>query len=111
LTVTLPIPTNVTCDVYKSGNAPPAPPDVAGLAGNLQPWPRNIHTFPPYTHWLDVPLNTIPALAVNSFLYVPNKNGTKFKIVGYERIRGGAAGDWIRLYLDRQAVNWPSQDL
>ena len=108
----LPIPTNVTCDVYESGRQPPAAPDVAGLAGNLQPWPRNIHTTPHrYTHWLDVPLATIPVAALGGFLYVPNKGGTKFLIVGYERIRGGAAGDWIRLYLDRQAVIWPSQDL
>ena len=75
----LPLPTNVTCDVYESGRQPPAAPDVAGLAGNLQPWPRNIHTTPHrYTHWLDVPLATVPVAALGGFLYVPNKGGTKF---------------------------------
>jgi hypothetical protein len=33
----LPVPTNTTCDIYRSGNAPPNTPDVAGVAVSLAP--------------------------------------------------------------------------
>jgi hypothetical protein len=31
----LPTPPNTTCDIYRAGHAPPAAPDVAGVAVNL----------------------------------------------------------------------------
>ena len=33
--MSLPMPANVTFDVYRDGNAPPADPDVAAATGNL----------------------------------------------------------------------------
>src|SRR5262249_8920078 len=37
LTVSIPGPTNATCDIYRAGNAPPAPPDVAAVPCRFDP--------------------------------------------------------------------------
>jgi hypothetical protein len=107
--VSFPIPSNTTCDIYRDTNAPPANPDVAGVSGSLVPMPRNLKSTVVYTHWIDVPLATDVRDA--DWLYVPDKNGTKFAVQWVERIRFGGGSDYKRAYLLRQAVNWPSQNL
>jgi hypothetical protein len=103
------ISTNTTCDLYHGGNAPPANPDVAGVKGTLTPAPRNLKSDVAYTHWIDVPLAT--DAHNGDSLYVPDKTGTQFLVQWLERIRYGGGNDYKRLYLLRQAVNWPSQNL
>ena len=44
-------------------------------------------------------------------LYLPDKNGTKFLVQAYERIRFGGGNDYRRVYLMRQSVTWPSDNL
>jgi len=104
-----PIPPNTTCDIYHSGNAPPAAPDVAGVAINLVLHPANLKQDITYSHWADMPLAT--SVAAGDSLYVPDKNGTQFKVQTYERIRFGGGNDFKRVYLMRQAVSWPSDNL
>jgi hypothetical protein len=111
--MSLPIPTNTTCDIYRSGNAPPNPPDVAGVAGNLQPHGTNIKTSgtAPYTHALDVPLTTDIRSSPQDTIYVPTQSGTPFTVVWVERIRVAGGNDYKRAYLKRKAVTWPSNQL
>lgn len=104
-----PLPTNTTCDIYRNTNAPPANPDVAGVSGTLTPAPRNLKSTLVYTHWIDVPLAT--DVRQSDFVYVPDKNGTKFAVQAIERIRFGGGNDYKRAYLLRQTVAWPSQNL
>ena len=103
------IPINTTFDIYRSGSSPPSAPSVAGVSGALTPAPRNLKTLLVYTHWIDVPLAT--DVRAGDSLYVPDKNGTKFAVQQYERIRFGGGNDYKRVYLLRQAVTWPSQNL
>ena len=104
-----PIPPNTTCVIYHGSNAPPAAPDVSGVEGNLHPMPTNLKSPPTYTHWIDVALPT--DIRENDSLYVPDQNGTEFSVVQIERVRPGGGNDFKRAYLNRQAVNWPSQNL
>ena len=103
------IPTNTTCDIYKSGNSPPSPPDTAGVAISLVLRAANLKQDVTYSHWADMPL------ATNAFqgdsLYIPDKNGVQFKVQAYERIRVGGGNDYRRVYLMRQSVTWPSDNL
>jgi hypothetical protein len=103
------IPNNITCDIYRNNNAPPSNPDVARVSGALTPAPRNLKATPSYTHWIDVPLVT--DVRAGDWLYVPDQNGTQFAVQQYERIRFGGGNDFKRVYLLRQAVTWPSQNL
>jgi hypothetical protein len=107
--MSFPIPSNTTCDVYKSGNAPPAAPDTAGLAVRLTLRAVNLKQDIPYSHWADMPLAT--DIVGGDSVYVPDKNGTQFKAQAFERIRSGGGGDYRRVYLMRQAVTWPSDNL
>jgi hypothetical protein len=122
---------NTTGDVYRSGNTPPAAPDVAGVNVLLLPDFSESHlaqttsaTTLRWTHRAAVPLATDIRDAYQGGLggetigaapdaiYVPDKNGTKFLVVFVERVRSaGATGDYKQAYLQRQAVTWPSQNL
>jgi hypothetical protein len=104
-----PIPTNTTCDIYHGGNAPPNPPDIAAVRATLTPAPRNLKANQAYTHWIELPLGT--DIRSGDTVYVPDQNGTAFKQVAIERIRFASGNDYKRMYLNRQAVNWPSQNL
>ncbi len=109
-----PIPANTTCDIYRANTAPPNDQPALSALGALTPAPRNWKDGPPgpaYTHWLDLPLTTDIRDSPADTVYVPDKNGTKFDVCMYERIRVGGGNDYKRVYLMRQAVAWPSQNL
>src|SRR5260370_11330232 len=111
---TTPAPPNTTCDVYHQGNAPPSPPDVPGLAVFLQGRFRNIKPISsggPYTHVMHVPIGADVRSGNNERVYIPDKNGTKFNVVFVQRIRAGGANDYKEVYLNRQVVTWPSNNL
>jgi hypothetical protein len=114
---------NVTCDVYRAGNAPPAAPDVVGLAGQLQPlgWPASLASgsAPACTHVLTVELS---ADVRDDFdagvfgggadrVYVPDRTGTAFAVVFVERVGRGGPDDRKRVYLQRRAATWPTSDV
>jgi hypothetical protein len=125
---------NTTCDVYRNGNAPPAAPDVAGVKCLLTPDFANGHTAAlqntttlRWTHVLLVGPGvdvrdgyTVSNVTfgeegvdgtVNDFVYVPNKNGTKFGVIFVERVGLGTGGDVKRVYLQRYQPAWPTNNL
>jgi hypothetical protein len=110
---TTPAPPNTTCDVYHLGNAPPSPPDVAGVPVFLQGRFRNLKPIAAgvYTHVMHVALGTDVRSTANEVVYIPDKNGTKFNVVFVQRVRAGGGNDYKEVYLNRQAVNWPSDNL
>jgi hypothetical protein len=107
----LPIPTNTTADLYRSPNAPPAAPTIAALPGGLQGRGRNIKTNIIYTHSFDLALGTDVRFSMTDTLYIPDKNGTAFTVMFTERIRFGFGNDFIRVYLNRKAAPWPTNNL
>ena len=119
--MSLPIPPNTTCDVYQGTNAPPNPPDVAGVRCYLEERFRNIK--PPggspsidYDHILRVASNADIRDGYNgqpgpSLVFLPNQNGTRYLVVAVARVGRGTALDHKICYLQRQAVTWPSNDV
>lgn len=124
----IPIAANTTCDIYRSGAMPPAAPAVAGVAGYLQPdWRRGQETgdratVPPqlvWTHVLLVESNVdlrdcyqggLAAVAQDT-VYIPNQNGTAFRVTFIERLHRSQTNDHKRVYLDRQTPTWPTNEL
>jgi hypothetical protein len=127
--MTLPIAPNTTCDIYRTGRAPPAAPDVAGvnifLTANYE---RRMETGEGeavgyrYTHVMSCDISvdvrdsisnmTVPGTAVNDVVYVPNRNGTPFSVRFVEiRNRSSPALVHKRVYLDRQQPTWPTNNL
>jgi hypothetical protein len=120
MAMALPIPPNVTFDIYHQPNAPPAAPNVAGVKGhlverfgNIKPPGSATHPFNTYTHVLHVAVNTDlrdDATAPDA-VYVPDKNGTKFVVVWVARQGRGTALDMKVAYLARSNPAWPTTDL
>jgi hypothetical protein len=128
--MSLPVAANTTCDIYRSGVAPPAAPSVAGVAIVLTPDFANAHavqtttsTTLRWTHVLMCDLGTDIRDAYNvggagagqevvgttmDTVYVPNKNGTAFLVLFVERIRTIGGSDYLRVYLQRQVPAWGS---
>jgi hypothetical protein len=44
-------------------------------------------------------------------VYIPDQNGTKFRVVFVERVHRGLPTDHKCVYLDRQLPTWPTNDL
>ena len=44
-------------------------------------------------------------------VYVPDKNGTRFRVIFIERVQRGTPHEHKRVYLDRHAPTWPSNEL
>jgi hypothetical protein len=131
----LPIKTNTTCDIYRSSHAPPAAPDVAGVAINLESTfgpPHlsatvNASTASRWTHiaLCDTSIDIRDAYnggggtvvgqdgyaATFDSVYVPDKNGTKFAVVFVERVGYNSGQDFFRVYLQRAAPTWPTANL
>jgi hypothetical protein len=121
----IPIQPNTTCDVYRSGTAPPAAPAVAGVACYLQPdWPggqehgdRGAQLAWTHVMLVDAGVDLRDAYTgamtrVNQdTVYVPDKNGTAFTVVFIERVHRNQATDHKRIYLDRQTPGWPTSEL
>jgi hypothetical protein len=114
--------TNTTCDVYRSGHAPPAAPDVAGLPCALVPKGASVLTSGQYTHLLLVAPNADVrddynpgALAAGpnaDRVYVPDRTGTLFLVVLVRRKGRGTALDHKEVLLVREGgVTWPNDNL
>jgi hypothetical protein len=119
----LPIPTNTTCDIYRTGHSPPAAPDVAGVAIVLQAAPENLKTTwaagqapaAVYDYIALMPLSTdIRDNAGSSTgtdqIYVPNKNGTQFLSIWVERV-AHATGDYLQVFLIRGTTTFPTDNV
>jgi hypothetical protein len=118
--MSLPMPANITCDIYHGNNAPSAPPDVPGATGYLEEDFSNLKpVLNPqfrYTHILRVetPVDLrdgYDVLADASAVYVPNQSGTRFQVQAVARVGRGTALDHKIVYLLRSYVIWPSNDV
>lgn len=123
----LPLAPNTTCDIYRVGNAPPNPPDVAGVPCYLTPagYDRFLETGEGeaadlrYTHVLLVALETdvrddvahMVGTGAYDSVWVPSQAGTQFFVVFVERVGRGTALDHRRVYLSRKLPTWPSNEL
>ncbi|MCI0680681.1 MAG: hypothetical protein L0Y71_01140 [Gemmataceae bacterium] len=124
----LPIQPNTTCDIYRNGTAPPAAPAVAGVACYLQPdWRAgqdqgdraNLPAVLAWTHVLlmdtsvdvrDCYLGSL-TFGAQDMVYIPDQNGTPFRVIFIERVHRGRAEDHKRVYVDRQTPTWPTNEL
>ena len=127
--MSLPMPANVTFDVYRDGNAPPADPDVAAATGRLFAEFRAGLTAglgpsdarPVYSHVLLAPLDVDVRDAYDDgafdtgqpadTLYIPDQAGTPFRVVFVERLERGTASDHLRVFLNRHLPAWPTNQL
>jgi hypothetical protein len=120
--MTLPVKANTTCDIYRTGRAPPTAPDVGGvpcyLLGNyyagLEHGEGDSTTLK-YSHTMLVDVSTdvrdgYVTGVINSVYdtaYVPDKTGVGYNVVFVERKRV-ATGDFKKVYLARKAPAWPN---
>jgi PKD repeat protein len=119
----LPWPANTTCEIYRSGNAPPANPDVLGL--------KSIHLIScfqrgrevgeteneaiRFTHIAYAELTTDIRDNINNFvqgaspdtIYIPDKNGIGYKVAFVERVNRNTPTDCKKIYLNRKLPSWP----
>jgi hypothetical protein len=127
--MSLPTPANVTFDVYRDGNAPPAAPDVAAAAGNLRAEFRGglaagqgpTDSGQTYTHILLAPLDvdirdayddgTFDSGHPADTIFIPDQSGTPFRVVFVERLERNTAFDHLRVYLNRRLPAWPTKQL
>jgi hypothetical protein len=124
--MSLPIPTNTTCDVYRSGNNPPAAPDVAAVPCRLEgSYARRMGRGEGmvagyrFTHVMlvDPAADIRDALADYNVganadtVYVPDRNGTPFRVVFVEVRQRGHAAAVRKVYLDRGTPHWPTNEL
>jgi len=122
----LPLAANTTADLYRSGRAPPAAPDVSAVPIYLAAdFTRRMETGEGeiaamrYTHTLlcDIATDIRDAFAqwtgtfVGDSVWVPNKNGTKFVVRKVDRCAQGSATEHKKAYLDRATPPWPTNNL
>ena len=124
----IPIPPNTTCDIYRFGAAPPAAPAVAVVACYLRPDWRAGQEQGDRSGMMDQLVWTHLLLVESSVdirdaytgamgrteqdtVYIPNQNGTAFKVTFIERVGRKEAHDHLRVYLDRQTPAWPTNEV
>src|SRR5688500_15173210 len=124
----LPIQANATCDVDRNGTMPPAAPAAARVSCCVQPYWRagqdegDRPTVPAALVWTHVMLvdtsvarrdGYLGALAfgVQDTVYVPDQNGSPFRVIFIERVHRGRSEDHKRVYLDRQTPTWPTNEV
>jgi hypothetical protein len=124
----LPIQTNTTCDIYRTGTMPPAAPAVAAVPCFLRSDWRGAQeagdrtTLPMQLVWTHVLLVETSVDIRDGYtgslgfigqdtVYIPDQNGTAFRVVFIERLNRGQTGDHKRVFLDRQAPTWPTNEV
>ncbi len=122
------MPPNITCDIYRFGTAPPAAPAVAAVAGYLRPdWRAGQEQGDRtgalaqlvWTHVLlvDASVDIRDAYTggmgrtEQDTVYIPDQNGTAYKVTFIERVGSKEAQDHKRVYLDRQTPTWPTSQV
>jgi hypothetical protein len=127
--MTIPAPANTTCDIYRTGRAPPASPDVAGvscrLTGSYYLGLEHGEGDPgilKYSHVMLVDVNTdirdgyslggiLGGAAAPDSVYVPDKSGVLYNVIFVERRNRGTSSDHKRVYLARTQPSWPATGL
>jgi hypothetical protein len=109
---------NTTVDIYIDPNALPNPPDIAGVACHLAPdWRLGSQNAQgdPVWRWTHVMYCNIgvdirdgwPTAPANS-VYMPNFNGTQFKVIFVETVNRGQGNTYLRVFLKRLDPAWPT---
>jgi len=98
-----------TCDIYRSGNSPPAAPDVAGVTIHIQGRYRNIKPALRYTHKAYFALGA--DIRDTDTIYLPNQNGTPFAVMKLGRVRSLGGQEVKTVLLARGSPSWPTQDV
>ena len=112
--MTIPI-ANVTLDIYREGNSPPAAPDVAAVPGHLSPTfrlglhrGRLLDPAQRFSHVLlvaaDVDVRDIYDAGTLVAGHEPDTAyiaGDPYRVVFVERRQRGTAADHLRVYLAR----------
>src|SRR5262245_22521307 len=114
-----------TGDIYRSGNTPPAAPDVAGInvsicrvgcSGGCD------NSGFQYTHIIHVPPTidirdrysvtgtTISQVNPDS-IWIPDKNGGEYYVRYVQREGKGTPNDNKKCFIQRRAPTWPTDDL
>ena len=118
---------NNTFDLYHNSGMPPALPDIAAVPCFLRPdfaagqerGDRNVADLT-WTHvaLVDAALDIRDRYAggstvgvVQDIVYVPDKNGTPFYVLFIELLGKGTPNVVKRVYLDRRAPVWPTDNL
>jgi hypothetical protein len=115
--MSLPVAPNTTCDIYRTGVAPPSAPSVAAVPcvlqndwrGGQQGRDRATGTLT-WTHVLlvDVAVDIRDAyigastLSPQDTVYVPDSTGTPYAVIFIEIVDHA----YKRAYLDRQLPDW-----
>ena len=112
---------NTTCDIYYSPNIPPAAADltgqtcalVAAFAYGSEASAGGLNFRWTHLLFLDASVDIRDSYpgAVAHRVYVPDQNGTGFDVVFVELVGRGTPAAYKRVYLDRRAVTWPSDEL
>jgi hypothetical protein len=118
----VPLPANNTCDIYRSGSSPPSPPATAGAPCCLQcdfragqeAGDRQNDTLT-WTHIMlidgsvDIRDGYIgkSTFVEQDTVFVPDQTGTQFTVIFVEHVGSGSK----RVYLDRRAPTWPTDNL
>jgi hypothetical protein len=127
--MSLPVPPNMTCDVYRFGTSPPAAPAVAGVRCYVRPSSRHLFNTGDsagvyHTHLMLVPADTdvrdgwganLPGPGVGTdpdSVFIPDKtSAVLYQVALVQRVARGTALDHKRVYLIRASVSWPSNDV
>lgn len=124
--MSIPLPPNNTCDIYRNGNAPPAAPDVPAVPCHLssdfarrQEIGEDMDVQNKFTHIMLVELATDVRDGWHSFtsqgfsdiVYIPDQGGTAFRVAFVERKNRGQPGDHKKVYLNRKLPAWPTNNL
>ena len=124
----IPTPPNTTCDIYRFGTAPPAAPAIAAVACYLRPdWRGGQEQGDRsgglaqlvWTHLLlvdssvDIRDAYIGGMGQTEqdTVYIPDQNGTAYKVTLIECVGRKDAQDHLRVYLDRQTPTWPTNQV
>jgi hypothetical protein len=124
----LPLVPNTTCDIYRAGVTPPAAPAAGNIRCHFRPAPA------PAAAKLETPVGTIlytHVLLVEAAVdirdpyvgaggsgspedgvYVPaGAASPRYQVVFVDRVGRGGPNDHKRVFLERQAPAWPSDNL
>ncbi len=102
----------------RSGHPSPSRSHAAIQAGTTSLRWTDIALLPPTQDVRDAyAVGSGPGLEANptngnqDIVFVPDKNGVRYNVVFVARAGRGTPADCKRVYLQRQAVNWPNDNL
>jgi hypothetical protein len=115
-----------TCDIYRTGNAPPANPDVAAVACFFKAIfslglenGEGDATSKKFDHVLIVDCSTDIRDAYNAgtigatadTVYIPDKNGVGYTVIYVELQSWGMPGQHKKIYVSRKTTTFPTTNL